>query len=47
LPNGVCAASASITMSRSTLTFYSVPHRFARHEVEVRLTPQTIEIFLR
>jgi transposase len=27
--------------------FYSVPHRFARREVEVRLTPQTIEIFLK
>jgi transposase len=27
--------------------FYSVPHRFARSEVEVRLTPQTVEIFLR
>jgi transposase len=27
--------------------FYSVPHRFARHEVEVRLTPQTVEIFLK
>ena len=27
--------------------FYSVPHRFARREVEVRLTPQTVEIFLR
>jgi transposase len=27
--------------------FYSVPHRFARSEVEVRLTPQTVEIFLK
>ena len=27
--------------------FYSVPHRFARYEVEVRLTPQTVEIFLK
>src|SRR5262249_29078081 len=27
--------------------FYSVPHRFARREVEVRLTPQTVEIFLK
>ena len=25
--------------------FYSFPHRFARSEVEVRLTPQTVEIF--
>jgi transposase len=25
--------------------FYSVPHRFARSAVEVRLTPQTVEIF--
>jgi transposase len=27
--------------------FYSVPYRFARCEVEVRLTPRTVEIFLR
>jgi len=27
--------------------FYSVPHRFARRDVEVRLTPQTVEIFLK
>ena len=27
--------------------FYSVPYRFARHEVEVRLTPRTVEIFLK
>jgi len=27
--------------------FYSVPHRFARSEVEVRLTPQTVEVFLK
>jgi transposase len=27
--------------------YYSVPYRFARCEVEVRLTPQTVEIFLR
>jgi transposase len=27
--------------------FYSVPHRFARGEVEVRLTPQSVEIFLK
>jgi transposase len=27
--------------------FYSVPHRFARSEVEVRLTRQTVEIFLK
>jgi transposase len=27
--------------------YYSVPHRFARGEVEVRLTPQTVEIFLK
>ena len=25
--------------------FYSVPHRFARHEVEMRLTARTVEIF--
>ena len=27
--------------------FYSVPYRFARLEVEVRLTPRTVEIFLK
>jgi hypothetical protein len=27
--------------------FYSVPRRFARSEVEVRLTPRVIEIFLK
>jgi transposase len=27
--------------------FYSVPYRFARSEVEVRLTPRTVEVFLR
>src|ERR1700733_3834088 len=27
--------------------FYSVPHRFARAEVEVRITARTVEIFLR
>ena len=27
--------------------FYSVPHRFARSEVEVRLTPRAVEIFLK
>jgi transposase len=27
--------------------FYSVPHCFARREVEVRLTPRTVEIFLK
>ena len=27
--------------------YYSVPYRFARNEVEVRLTPQTVEVFLR
>jgi transposase len=27
--------------------YYSVPHRFARSEVEVRLTSQTVEIFLK
>jgi len=27
--------------------FYSVPHRFARAEVEVRLTTRTVEIFAR
>src|SRR5207237_995452 len=27
--------------------FYSVPHRFARNEVEVRLTPRAVEIFLK
>jgi transposase len=27
--------------------FYSVPDRFARREVEVRLTPRTVEVFLK
>ena len=27
--------------------FYSVPYRFARSEVEARLTPRTVEIFLK
>jgi transposase len=27
--------------------YYSVPYRFARCEVDVRLTPRTVEIFLR
>jgi len=27
--------------------FYSVPHRFARREIEVRLTPQIVEIFFK
>ena len=27
--------------------YYSVPYRFARREVEVRLTPRTVEIFLK
>jgi transposase len=27
--------------------FYSIPHRFARSEVEVRLTPPTVEILLK
>jgi len=27
--------------------FYSVPFRFARREVEVRLTPRTVEVFLK
>lgn len=27
--------------------YYSVPHRFARSEVEVWLTPQTVEVFLK
>jgi len=27
--------------------FYSVPYRFTRREVEVRLTPRTVEVFLK
>lgn len=27
--------------------FYSVPHRFARHEVEIRLTARTVEVFFK
>jgi hypothetical protein len=54
LPNGGCPtgqarglkahASASITTSRSRR---SVPYRFARGEVEVRLTPRSVEAFLK
>jgi transposase len=44
-PNGACAGSASITTSMSRT--YSVPYRFARSEVEVRLTGRTVEIFVR
>src|SRR6202790_1613311 len=29
------------------VTFYSVPSLFARREVEVRLTPRTVEVFLK
>jgi len=27
--------------------YYSVPHRFARTQIEARLTVRTVEIFLR
>src|SRR5262249_10826601 len=27
--------------------FYSVPYRFARHEVEIRLTARTVEVFFK
>jgi hypothetical protein len=46
-PNGACAASALITISRSTPIFTASRTRFARNQVEVRLTPQTVEIFLK
>jgi transposase len=39
LPNGACVVEVDAHV-------YSVPHRFARSEVEVRLTPQT-EVFLK
>jgi hypothetical protein len=38
-PNGARAVSGS--------TFYSVPYRFGRSEVEVRLTGRTVEIFVK
>ena len=44
-PNGAPAASASIITSISTAHYYSVPYRFARDEVEVRLTGRTVEVF--
>ncbi len=47
LPNGGCAGSASITTSKVEAHFYSVPYRFARSEVEVWLTPRTVEVFLK
>ena len=47
LPNGASAGLVSITTSRLEGHFYSVPHRFARSEVEVRLTPRAVEIFLK
>jgi len=34
-------------MSGSKANFDSVPHRFARSEVEVRLSPRAVEIFLK
>jgi len=34
-------------MSSSRGHFYSAPYRFARSEVEVRLTPRAVEIFLK
>jgi transposase len=42
MPNGGCSGSASITTSRSRRIF-----SFARREVEVRLTPRTVEVFLK
>jgi transposase len=47
LLNGVSAGLASITHVELEGHFYSVPHRFARSEVEVRLTPRAVEIFLK
>ena len=39
------AGSGSTIMSRLEGHFYSVPYRFARSEVEVRLTARTVEVF--
>ena len=47
LPNGGCGRSCIDYHVAVEDHYYSVPHRFARCEVEVRLTPQTVEIFLR
>src|SRR3954470_15103605 len=47
LPNGGCAGSASITTSRSRRTSTACITRLARREVEVRLTPRTVEVFLK
>src|SRR5271166_4436891 len=43
IASGVCAGSASTTTSISH--YYSVPYRFARAEVEARLTARGVEIF--
>lgn len=43
LPNGVSGAPGWIITSRSS--GYSVPYRFAREQVEARITANTIEIF--
>lgn len=47
LPNGVSAGVGVDYHVELEGHFYSVPHRFARSEVEVRLTPRAVEIFLK
>jgi hypothetical protein len=47
LPNGAFGAPASITMSRSRSTTTRVPFRFAREQVEARITARTVEVFPR
>jgi hypothetical protein len=44
LPSGVSVGPASTTMSSSTVISTASPYRFARSEVEVRLTPRAVEI---
>jgi transposase len=47
LPSGVSVGSGVDYHVELEGHFYSVPYRFARSEVEVRLTPRAIEIFLK
>ena len=46
-PNGGCAGSASITTSRSRPISTASPIASPAREVEVRLTPRTVEVFLK
>ena len=54
LPNGMSAGDLEAALYANHGTklevaahYYSVPHRFARAEVDARLTAQTVEIFLK